>query len=114
MVRWEEFQGGTPRAPRFPLEFSLSYRVVDDTVWRGGRGTNISRSGLMFLTEQPVPVDARLEVSFSMPVRLPGRIAATVICRGRIVRQTVKPESDRFLVAATIDSYRFLRAQRAG
>jgi hypothetical protein len=114
MLRWDEFQGGTPRAPRFPLDFALSYRVVDDTVWRGGRGTNISRSGLMFLAEQPVPIEARLEVSFSMPVRLPGRIAATVVCRGRIVRQTITPASDLFHVAATIDSYRFLRAQRAG
>jgi PilZ domain len=108
MHHWEEYRGGTRRAPRFPLEFPLSYRGAAEAFWREGRGANISRSGLLFQTAAPLKLHDRLEVIFSVPVRIPGRAAAIVVCRGQVVRQVEQMESGVF-VAATIESYRFRR-----
>ena len=108
MDRWEEFVGGTRRAPRFSLEFPLSYRPSEDSVWRQGRGTNISRSGVLFRADAPLQLQQRVEVSFPIPVEIPGRPAATVVCRGQVVRLVEQPEQG-VLIAATIESYRFRR-----
>jgi hypothetical protein len=112
MERWEEFHGGMRRAPRFPLEFPLSYRPVEDSVWYFGRGANISRSGLLFRTSRPLRTQGALEVSFSIPIRVFGQLAATIVCRGRVVRQVPEQGSqDGTIVAATIDTYRFHRRE---
>ena len=112
MHRWEEYAGGTRRAPRFLLEFPLFYRAAAEAVWREGRGTNIRRSGLLFQTATPLTLHERLEVSFSVPVRIPDRPAAIVICRGQVVRQ-IDGMQHGVLVAATIESYRFRRQGQA-
>lgn len=107
MERWEEFEGATPRAPRFPLEFPLRYRAGEDAAWRQGRGANISRSGLLFRAEQPLRLRAPVEVSFVMPVEIPGEFPATVICQGHVVRQVPGDSRGGVVVAATIETYRF-------
>jgi hypothetical protein len=110
MESWEEFDGGKPRAPRFQLEFPLQYRPRGATAWHSGRDANISRSGLLFLAEQPLPAGSPVEVSFVIPLRIPGERSATVICQGHVVRQVV-PDDSRYWVkvAVTIEEYRFLR-----
>jgi len=113
MERWEELEGATPRAPRFPLEFPLLYRAGEDLPWQVGHGTNISRSGLLFRAEQPLRMRAPLELSFVMPVSIPGDYAATVVCQGHVVRQAPRSSRGGVLVAATIDSYRFHRDRTA-
>jgi hypothetical protein len=112
MERWEEFEGGVPRAPRFPLEFPLQYRRSEDAPWREGRGTNISRSGLLFRTVEPVPVRATLEVSFVMPAEIPEDARGTVVCHGRVVRQVPGDSQGEVVVAATIETYRLQRARK--
>ena len=108
--RWEESDGRTARAPRFRLEFPLQYRTGGATEWRSGRDANISRSGLLFLAEQPLPVGSPVEVSFVIPMRIPGETPATVICQGRVVRQVVPADSRLWAkLAVTIEEYRFLR-----
>ena len=109
MERWEEFEGATPRAPRFPLQFPLRYRAGDDTAWRQGHGTNISRSGLLFRVEQPIRLRAPVELSFVMPVKIPGNTPATVVCQGHVVRQASGQARGELVVAATIETYRFER-----
>ena len=113
MERWEEFEGATPRAPRFPLEFPLRYRASEDSPWRNGHGTNISRSGVLFSAEQPLRLRAPLELSFVMPVEIPGDSAATVVCQGHVVRQVPRGARGNVLVAATIETYRFQRDRGA-
>jgi hypothetical protein len=107
MERWEEFAGATPRAPRFPLEFPLRYRAGEAADWRQGRGTNISRSGLLFRAEQLLSLRAPVEVSFVMPVDIPGESPATVICQGHVVRQAPGDSRGGVVMAATIETYRF-------
>ena len=110
MKRWEEFEGSTPRAPRFALEFPLQYRTGDETTWRRGRSANISRSGVLFLAESPLHPETSIEVSFVVPVRIPGEPPASVICHGHVARQAVVDDShDRVAIAATIEAYRFRR-----
>jgi hypothetical protein len=113
MERWEEFDGGIPRAPRFPLEFPLQYRAGEDDPWRQGMGTNISRSGLLFRAGEPLPMRASVEVSFVMPAGMPEDSRATVICHGRVVRQASADSEGDVVIAATIETYRFQREHRA-
>ena len=112
MERWDEFEGGIPRAPRFPLEFPVLYRANEDAPWRQGLGTNISRSGLLFRTEGSVPLRASVEVSFVMPAEMPEDSRATVICHGRVVRQVPGESEGEVVVAATIETYRFQRERK--
>ena len=107
MERWEEFEGASRRAPRFPLQFPLRYRSGDDTEWREGHGSNISRSGLLFRVEQSIPLQTPIEVSFVLPLQIPGKSVATVACRGRVVRQASGLGRGDVVVAAVIESYRF-------
>jgi PilZ domain len=110
MERWEEFAGGMPRAPRFPLEFPLRYRLAEEVPWREGRGTNISRSGLLFQVAEPLVLQTPVEVTFVIPVPTIGQPAATVVCKGHVVRQGTAGESPSTVtVAATIETYRLQR-----
>ena len=110
MKCWEEFEGGTPRALRFPLVFPLRYRPDEDRKWHQGRGANISRSGLLFRAEQPLALRTPVEVTFVMPARIPGESPAEVLCWGRVVRQAFCDSRGELVVAATIDTYRFQRS----
>ena len=99
------------RARRFALHLPLRYRSIGAAQWREGRIENISRSGVLFWSDQPLDVDTRLEMSFVLP--LVGNTAG-VVCRGRVVR-TVPPKDPRASpgLAATISAYRFVRGKNA-
>src|SRR5689334_21244381 len=113
MERWDNFDGGRPRAPRFAFDVPLQYRRSGETAWRNGRGTNISRSGVLFHTDQRLDVHSPIDVSFHVPIQLRGEGPASVLCRGRIVRQVATAPGDIGVVlAATIDSYRFQRDRK--
>ena len=108
MERWEEFEGGTPRAHRFAVEVPLCYRPLGQADWYSGRSTNISRSGLLFRAERPLDAQTPIDVSFFMPVLLHGELPAIVICQGRVVRQIPAVGSHGSLaLAATIEAYEF-------
>lgn len=99
------------RARRFALHLSLRYRSIGAAQWCEGRIENISRSGVLFSTDQPLAVDTPLEMRFVLPLidAPPG-----VVCRGRIVR-SVLPNGHQAApgLAATISAYRFVRAKNA-
>jgi hypothetical protein len=107
MERWEEFEGATRRAPRFPLQFPLRYKSGGDAEWREGHGANISRSGLLFRVEQSIPPQTPIELAFVLPLQIPGKSVATVACRARVVRQASGAGRGEVFVAAVIESYRF-------
>ena len=100
-------QRGSQRAQRFTVHVPMRYRSVGEAQWRDGRIENISRTGVLFLTEQALAVDTQLEMSFVLPL---GRATAGLVCRGRVVRAV--PRSAAALppaLAATIATYRFVR-----
>ena len=93
------------RAQRFEIRVLMRYRPSGATDWREGRTENISRSGVLFRTDQPISIRTRLEFLMALPEEFGGG-AAPVICRGRVVR-TEPPNLDdpRPGVAATIAGY---------
>jgi hypothetical protein len=104
------------RAPRFPLRIALRYRSSNDPHWRDGQTENISRSGVLFRTEHPMPPQTPIEIVLALPAEIAGtEAAATVICRGRVVRMEAGRRApngdDRPAVAATIAGYRLAHFQ---
>ena len=99
------------RAPRFALHFPLRYRSIEAAQWLVGRIENISRTGVLFWTDQPLEIDTPLEMSFVLPL---ADTHPEVVCRGRVVR-TVLPQGHQVPpgLAATISSYRFVRGTNA-
>jgi hypothetical protein len=104
------------RAPRYRLRIPLRYRSAGDSQWRDGRTENISRSGVLFRTDRLMPPQTRIEIVLALPAEVGGGDeAATVICRGRIVRTEVRAgdadDDEGLVVAATIAGYRIAHSQ---
>ncbi|PYR64100.1 MAG: hypothetical protein DMF91_01370 [Acidobacteria bacterium] len=95
-----------PRAQRFEIRVPVKYRPSGATAWRDGRTENISRSGVLFRTDQPISPKTRIEFLIALPEEVGGR-ADAVICLGRVVRtEPPKLDDPRPAVAATIAGYR--------
>lgn len=97
--------------PRFPIVREVRYRVINSKgafEIGAGRTIDISRTGLLFRAEAPLPPGKRLELSISWPALLDGKCGLQLVARGRIVRcQGTK-------VALEIDKYEFRTAGRNG
>ncbi len=87
----------------------LCYRALGDNVWRFGTSANMSSSGLLFVGEVPLEPQMRVEVSFELPVSIPGERGTQMMCRGTIARSTTSLTNALVIVAATIDNYRLVR-----
>jgi hypothetical protein len=104
------------REPRHPIRMPLRYRASSDPQWREGHTENISRSGVLFRTDHPMPLQTPIEMLLALPVEIVGAgAAATVICRRRILR-TEEPRTGstggaRPAVAATVAAYRLAHFQ---
>src|SRR5207245_7897561 len=95
--------GSSARAQRFPIHTSVAYRVLGDLGWMTGRTVNVSRTGVLFESNQPTNVGASIELVLEFPFPL-----ATVACSGRVIR-TVVNEAGPWVIAATISRYSLLR-----
>ncbi len=95
------------RARRFDVHLALRYRSAGEARWCDGRIENISRSGILFWTEQPLAVDTPLEMTFVLPL---GEMPPEIVCRGRVVR-TVLPRGHQAPpgMAVSISAYRFVK-----
>ena len=96
------------RAQRFNLQMSMQYRVSNGE-WSESSTENISRSGVLFRAQEPVPANTQIELRVTMPWELTGAHAAEVLCRGRVVRVILPLSADSPLaLAARIHDYRFV------
>ncbi len=89
---------------RFPVQERIRYRTVHSkALEHSGSGTtvNISSGGILFTTEQPLPMGRQVELSVNWPARLEGRCALNFVAVGRIVR------SDKARAAVRIQRYEF-------
>jgi hypothetical protein len=92
----------------------MRYRPSGDPYWHEGQTENISRSGVLFRTDHLMPLQTPIEMLLALPAELGGgEEAATVICRGRVVRTEPGDSQDdpRPVVAATIAGYRLAHSQ---
>jgi hypothetical protein len=102
------------RAPRFPIRVPLMYRVHGEATWRAGKTENISYNGVLFLCEQTVERETRIEINFTLPGERTKQQGAEVVCHGDIVRREsiVEPKSP-IVLAARIWDYRLKRGKEA-
>jgi len=78
---------------RFPLREDVAYRVLHSTgepVSRSGTTLNMSSEGILFTTEEMIPVGRTVELSINWPVRLDGTCALKFVAIGRVVRSEEK------------------------
>lgn len=92
-------------AVRFPLALPMVVQAGEKTL--PAITCNVSASGVLFETEQPIPVGQTIEFSFEMPGAVLGSPRDILVeCRGRVVRCSMSYTHPQ--VAATIDDYRFV------
>jgi hypothetical protein len=89
---------------RFPVQEEVRYRVLDSrtpNVSGVGRTLNMGSRGILFTTEQSLPVGRMVEIAVNWPARLDGKCPLQFVAVGRIVRA----ESSR--AAVRIERYEF-------
>jgi hypothetical protein len=97
-----EIQIGTVgRAKRFEIEVPVMYRAKGESEWRTGKSKNISRTGVMFVAEDSIPVGTELEIHIvlnGMAAPQPEAEPATtpVACKGEVVRNVLVPWPEVF------------------
>jgi hypothetical protein len=95
--------------PRYPLRFSVMYRVLrrGGNVVGAGYSLNISHKGLFVIADHQgnVRVGAKLEASLEWPVLLDGRVALRLVTTGSVVR------SDKNGFAVSFQKHEFRTAK---
>jgi hypothetical protein len=89
---------------RFPLHEDVRYKVVQSKTQKiTGSGTtlNFGSGGILFTTEEMLPVGRTVELSVNWPARLDGTCPLQFVATGRIVRA----EANR--AAVRIERYEF-------
>ena len=100
------FGGSTDRrgTSRFPLKEDVKYTVVHSRTLKtsgSGKTLNIGSRGLLFTTEERLPLGRTVELSVSWPALLGGKCPLQFVATGRVVRA----ESNR--AAVKIERYEF-------
>jgi hypothetical protein len=91
------------RTTRFPVCEELRYRVLHKSspVSGIGKTLNIGSGGILFSTEQKLPLGRTVELSVNWPVRLDGTCPLKFVAIGRVVR------ADSQYAAVRIERYEF-------
>ena len=90
------------RTSRFPLQEELRYRVIHKSGSSGiGRTLNIGSGGILFTTEEKLPVGRQVELSVNWPARLDGVCPLKFVAMGRVIR------ADAGTAAIRIERYEF-------
>ena len=89
---------------RFPVREELKYRVMQaKSIVASGTGhtLNICSGGLLFTTEEKIPLGRQVEISVNWPARLDGTCPLKFVAVGRVVR------SENRQAAVRIERYEF-------
>src|SRR5215471_19004957 len=99
--------GGFPErrgTNRFPVREDVRYRVVhskSNNITGSGTTLNIGSGGILFTTEESLPLGRTVELSVNWPARLDGTCPLQFVATGRVVRS----EIDK--AAVRIERYEF-------
>jgi len=99
--------GGVPdrrETVRFPVREEVRYRVLHSRSLRKsgtGRTLNFGSGGILFTTEEQLPMGGMVELAVSWPARLGGTCLLQFVATGRVVRA----EADQ--AAVRIERYQF-------
>jgi hypothetical protein len=89
---------------RFPLREEVKYKMLHSRskpVTGAGKTLNIGSRGILFTTEEQLPIGHVVELSVDWPAMLDGTCALKFVAVGRVVR------SERHRAAVRIDRYQF-------
>jgi len=89
---------------RFPMRESVRYRLMHsktDFISGSGRTLNIGSGGILFTTEELLPVGRSVELSVDWPAQLDGNCPLKFVAIGRVVRSGPKQ------AAVRIERYEF-------
>jgi len=90
---------------RFPLQEDLHYRLINsknqEAITGVGTTLNIGSGGILFTTEELLPIGKTIEISVNWPARLDGTCALKFVAMGRVIRS----ETNR--AAVRIERYQF-------
>jgi PilZ domain len=89
---------------RFPVREEVRYRMLNAkslSVTGVGKTLNISSGGILFTTEEKLPMGKLVEVAVNWPARLGGSCPLRFVAVGRVVRA----EDDK--AAVRIERYEF-------
>ena len=78
---------------RFPLREEVRYRVLNlrgGEISGVGKTLNIGSGGILFTTQQSLPVGRTVEISVNWPARLDGICPLKFVATGRVVRSSEK------------------------
>lgn len=100
------FRGMTDRrgTSRFPLREEVTYKMLNTRAIKvsgTGKTLNISSGGILFSTEDQLPMGGTVELSVSWPARLGGTCPLKFVAVGRVVR------SDPDKAVVRIERYEF-------
>ena len=76
--------------PRFEVDKVIQFRPRGSRGWQLGRTVNVSRSGLLFASEERLEVGAAIELRLHDYDRM-GREINGRLCAAEVVRQSVPP-----------------------
>lgn len=88
------------RASRYNVNIPVRYRPFGDLGWTETKTINISCSGVLFEVDEPLELDAPVELSFDVPVEIGGTGDEELTCRGQVVRTIMPPATDAPSAAA--------------
>lgn len=81
-----------PAAPRFSLQLPMRYRPQGDSRWREATTKNVSSSGALFLTDEPLQPGRKLEIEILMMASSPLK-PSRVVATSEVVRQNADDHS---------------------
>lgn len=74
------------RAHRYEIRTDIRFRPEAVQNWHLGQTENISDTGLLVRSPEPLPIDTAIQLELYAPVPLSGIAKAPLICSGRVVR----------------------------
>src|ERR671927_511481 len=92
MLKSTNHYGGLPErrgTSRFPVGEDVRYRIVQSkspAISGSGTTLNMGSGGILFTTEEKLPVGRSVELSVNWPARLDGTCPLQFVATGRVVR----------------------------
>jgi hypothetical protein len=104
------------RAHRYEIRTDVRFRPVAVLNWQLGQTENISDTGLLVRSPEPLPVNTPIQLELYAPIPLSGVSSAPLICIGRVVRSMREGDANgevRIAIAVQADQVSSPAAQPA-
>jgi hypothetical protein len=98
-----------PRERRLPWNVEVQFRSAGAREWLQGKVENISRTGLLLISEFRLDKGAHVVLELEMPETITGQRQFIARCTGQVARIAPDPKNATLnRIACTIEDYRFI------